>query len=291
MTTLWRLEARGPMDLIRAANDHLDAALEPLPVSWSLFEDGSPEAGRIDVLFDHQPDAEAFCRDVGLEHEAVEVLFAPLPDEDWIAMSLEGLPSVEAGRFLVYGEHTSSDLTEGQIGLWIEAGPAFGTGHHGTTKGCLEALDRIDQSGFRPETVLDLGTGTGLLAIAAAKIWSDCEILATDIDEESVIETVENAAKNGVKTRIEAVTADGFHHPVFDDASYDLIFANILAGPLITLAPQIAARLQPGGRIILSGLLEEQSDKVEAAYDAEGLARIDKAVLGEWVTLVYAGQS
>ena len=291
MTTLWRLEARGPMPLIRAANDRLDAALEPLPVSWSMFEDGSPEAGRIDILFDHQPDAEAFASEAGLEHDAVEINFGPLPEEDWIALSLEGLPSVEAGRFLVYGEHTSSDLTEGQIGLWIEAGPAFGTGHHGTTKGCLEALDKLDQSGFHPKTVLDLGTGTGLLAIAAAKIWSDCEILATDIDEESVIETVENTAKNGVKPRIEAVTADGFHHPVFEGAKFELIFANILAGPLITLAPEIAARLEAGGRIILSGLLEEQSYKVEAAYDAEGLSLIDKAILDGWATLVYASKA
>ncbi|WP_375548138.1 50S ribosomal protein L11 methyltransferase [Oceanicaulis alexandrii] len=289
MTTLWRIEGRGPMPIIRAANARLDDELEPLPVSWSVFEDGSPEAGRIDILFDHQPDADAFVREIGLEPDDVDILFAPLPDEDWIAMSLEGLPSVEAGRFLVYGEHTSGDLAEGQFGLWIEAGPAFGTGHHGTTKGCLEALDKIDRSDFRPATVLDLGAGTGLLAIAAAKIWPACEILATDIDEESVIETVENAAKNGVKSRIEAVVADGFHHPVLEARSFDLIFANILAGPLITLAPGIVSRLEKGGRVILSGLLEEQSDKVEAAYDALGLKRIDKAIQDGWVTLVYAG--
>lgn len=291
MTTLWRLEARGPMAVIRPANDRLDAALEPLPLSWSLFEDGSPEAARFDILFDHQPNAEAFVKEIGLDLPEVEITFGPLPEEDWVALSLEGLPSVEAGRFLVYGEHTASDLADGMIGLWIEAGPAFGTGHHGTTKGCLEALDKLDQSGFRPKTVLDLGTGTGLLAIAAAKIWDECAILATDIDEESVIETIENTAKNGVKPRIEAVTADGFQHAVFEGASYGLIFANILAGPLIELAPEIAARLEAGGRIILSGLLEEQSEKVEAAYDAQGLTLADKAILDGWATLVYASKA
>ena len=284
MTTLWRLEARGPMPLIRAANDRLDAALEPLPVSWSMFEDGSPEAGRIDILFDHQPDAEAFASEAGLEHDAVEINFGPLPEEDWIALSLEGLPSVEAGRFLVYGEHTSSDLTEGQIGLWIEAGPAFGTGHHGTTKGCLEALDKLDQSGFHPKTVLDLGTGTGLLAIAAAKIWSDCEILATDIDEESVIETVENTAKNGVKPRIEAVTADGFHHPVFEGAKFELIFANILKGPLIDMAGDLTGLLAPGGRLILSGILNEQADELIEVYRRAGNSLEYREEIGDWTT-------
>lgn len=287
MTTIWRIEARGPMPTIREAGERLNSAPDPLPVSWSLFEDGSPEAGRIDILFDHQPQADEFIAWAGLNEDGVGINFGPLPEEDWIAMSLEGLPSVEAGRFLVYGEHVSDDLKEGQIGLWIEAGPAFGTGHHGTTKGCLEALDGLAVDGLDPKTCLDLGTGTGLLAIAAAKLWPDVEILATDIDEQSVVETVENTEKNGVKARIEAVVADGFHHETLEQAKFDLIFANILAGPLITLAPGIAERTETDGRIILSGLLEEQSEKVEAAYNAEGLTLADKGVIDGWVTLVY----
>jgi len=287
MTTIWRIEARGPMPIIREAGERLNSAPDPLPVSWSLFEDGSPQDGRIDILFDHQPQADEFIAWAGLNEDGVGINFGPLPEEDWIAMSLEGLPSVEAGRFLVYGEHVSDDLKEGQIGLWIEAGPAFGTGHHGTTKGCLEALDGLAVDGLHPKTCLDLGTGTGLLAIAAAKLWSDVEILATDIDEQSVVETVENTDKNGVKARIEAVVADGFHHHTLEQAKFDLIFANILAGPLITLAPGIAERTEDNGRIILSGLLEEQSEKVEAAYNAEGLTLADKGVIDGWVTLVY----
>jgi len=286
MSTIWRIEARGPMPIIREAGDRLNTAPDPLPVSWSLFEDGSPQEGRIDILFDHQPDAEAFCAWAGLDVQDVAINFGPLPEEDWIAMSLEGLPSVEAGRFLVYGEHVADDLRAGQIGLWVEAGPAFGTGHHGTTKGCLEAVDALETSGFAPARVLDLGTGTGLLAIAAAKLWEACEILATDIDEQSVIETVENTAKNSVKHRIEAVVADGFHHPTLENARYELIFANILAGPLITLAPGIAERLVPGGRVILSGLLEEQSPKVEDAYTGQGLTLTGKTIIDGWATLV-----
>lgn len=287
MTTIWRIEARGPMPIIREAGERLNSAPDPLPVSWSLFEDGSPQDGRIDILFDHQPEPDEFIAWAGLNEDGVAINFGPLPEEDWIAMSLEGLPSVEAGRFLVYGEHVADDLKDGQIGLWIEAGPAFGTGHHGTTKGCLEALDGLAVDGLTPKTCLDLGTGTGLLAIAAAKLWSDVEILATDIDEQSVVETVENTEKNGVKARIEAVVADGFHHETLEQAKFDLIFANILAGPLITLAPGIAERTETDGRIILSGLLEEQSAKVEAAYNAQDLTLADKGVIDGWVTLVY----
>lgn len=285
MSTIWRLEARGPMAIIRAAGETLNAAPEPPALGWSLFEDGSPDLGRIDVLFAEPIDSEAFAGWAGLDGAEVETVFAPLPEEDWIAMSLEGLPSVEAGRFLVFGAHASGDLKPGQIGLEIEAGPAFGTGHHGTTKGCLEAVDALALEGLAPKTVLDLGTGTGLLAIAAAKLWADCEILATDIDEQSVVETVENADKNSVKHRIEAVVADGFHHPALDGVRFDLILANILAGPLIDLAPGIAARLAEGGRVVLSGLLEEQSPKVEDAYTGQGLVLTDKAIIDGWATL------
>jgi ribosomal protein L11 methyltransferase len=209
-----------------------------------------------------------------------------LPDEDWIAMSLKGLPAVAAGRFVVYGEHERDKLKAGQIGLWIEAGPAFGTGHHGTTKGCLQALDRLYEAGLAPRRILDLGTGSGLLAIAAAKLWPDADILATDIDPESVEETAVNAARND--TAFEAVTADGFDHKAFEGRSFDLILANILAGPLITLAPEIAAVLEPGGTVVLSGLLEEQADGVSAAYVAQGMTLHVSELVDGWGVLVLA---
>ena len=287
MTQFWRVTTHADFALLGNIVEHLDDVAPESMTSWSLFDEG--DIARLDLIFDVEPDLAEVRRFANIP-DSMDLACDKMPDEDWVRLSLAGLKPVEGGRFTLFGAHDRDAVADGQIGIEIEAGPAFGTGHHGTTKGCLEALDKLDQSGFHPKTVLDLGTGTGLLAIAAAKIWSDCEILATDIDEESVIETVENTAKNGVKPRIEAVTADGFHHPVFEGAKFELIFANILAGPLITLAPEIAARLEAGGRIILSGLLEEQSDKVEAAYDAEGLSLIDKAILDGWATLVYASK-
>jgi ribosomal protein L11 methyltransferase len=287
MSTLWRLEARGPMPALKTAQARLDALEGAGALAWSLFEDGSEAAGRMDVLFSAMPDAGAFAQTAGLEGaEGVEIVFGPLPEEDWVALSLEGLPSVEAGRFTVYGAHAADSLEPGRLGIEIEAGPAFGTGHHATTKGCLEAADALEREGFAPARVLDLGTGTGLLAIAAAKLWPECEILATDIDPESVAETGVNAQKNGAASRIRAVEADGFDHPALGGARFELIFANILAGPLVELAPALAAHLAPGGRVILSGLLEEQAPAVEAAYQREGLALISSGAENGWSTLV-----
>ena len=285
MSTLWRLTVTGPLAALRAANDRLDA-IDPAPaLSWSLFEDaGDPMRGALELLFDRAVDPEPIRAAAGLTGPELDTSFMPLPEEDWVAMSLQGLPSVAAGRFLVYGEHTSGDLKPGQIGLEIEAGPAFGTGHHGTTLGCLIALDQMEAAGAKPATILDLGTGTGLLAIAARKLWPEAQILATDIDPISIEETLVNAEKNA--TAFEAETADGFDHAVFEGRTFDLIIANILAGPLIELAPDIAARLTEGGTVILSGLLEEQAEKVTAAYVAEGLSLKESGLIEGWGCLV-----
>ena len=285
MTTVWRLTVRGPMAPLREAGERLNEA-DPAPaLGWSVFENEDDEStGYIEVLFADRIDEDAFLEWTGLAHRDLEPVFMPLPEEDWIAMSLKGLPSLEAGRFLVYGAHTKDDLQPHHIGLEIEAGPAFGTGHHGTTLGCLKAMDKLEAGGLAPATLLDLGTGTGLLAVAARKLWPDAEILATDIDPVSVEETLINAEKN--LTAFLAETADGFDHPVFEGRTFDLIIANILAGPLIALAPQVVERLNPGGTVVLSGLLEEQADKVAAAYEAEGLRLSERGVIEGWGTLV-----
>ena len=285
MTTIWRLTVRGPIQPLRTAQARLDAA-DPAPaLSWSVFLDPPQETtGALEILFAERVDEDAFLAWAGLAAPGLEPVFMPLPEEDWIALSLKGLPSLEAGRFLVYGEHTRDDLQPHHIGLEIEAGPAFGTGHHGTTLGCLKAMDKLEAGGLAPATLLDLGTGTGLLAVAARKLWPDAEILATDIDPVSVEETRVNAEKNAAEFRAE--TADGFDHPVFEGRTFDLIIANILAGPLIELAPQVAARLNAGGTVVLSGLLEEQADKVAGAYEAEGLSPTERGVIEGWGTLV-----
>jgi ribosomal protein L11 methyltransferase len=287
MSVLWRVEARGPMASLRPVLAALDAVHEPAALSWSLFEDGSEAAGRLDILCDTMACAEAMAVTEGLDAPSLSVHVAPLPEEDWVALSLKGLPLVQAGRFAVYGAHAASDLAPGAIGLEVEAGPAFGTGHHATTRGCLEAVDRIEREGFAPASVLDLGAGSGLLAIAAAKLWPQSQIIATDIDAESVAETLVNAEKNGVDSQIISVEADGYAHPVFDARRFDLIFANILAGPLITLAQQTASHLAPGGRVILAGLLDEQAQRVSEAYIAAGLTPSGTQSHDGWTILVF----
>ncbi|KAA5804796.1 50S ribosomal protein L11 methyltransferase [Alkalicaulis satelles] len=288
MSVLWVMDARGAMDRLKTIQTALDNEPEPPALSWSLFEDGSQDRGRLSLLFQTMGEAERMAGQGLFQHEALAVRIAPLPEEDWVALSLQGLPLVRAGRFAVYGAHAAGDAPEDAIGLEIEAGPAFGTGHHATTRGCLEAADELETEGFSPEQTLDLGTGSGLLAIAAARLWPHADILATDIDPESVEETRVNALKNAVLDHIEAVEADGFSHPVFEGRRFDLIFANILAGPLITLAGDIASRLNADGRVILSGLLDEQAGKVSAAYREAGLKPAGSRSLDGWTILVFS---
>ncbi|MEO1039681.1 MAG: 50S ribosomal protein L11 methyltransferase [Pseudomonadota bacterium] len=287
MSTLWRLTALGPLAALRAANDRLNALEEAPGLGYSLFEDGEPGGGRFDALFDGAIDADAFVERAGLNAPGVEIDFGPLPEADWVAMSLAGLPPVEAGRFVVHGSHTDVEaLTDGAQPILIEAGPAFGTGHHGTTKGCLIALDRLERGAPAPKRVLDLGCGTGALAIAAAMLWPRAEIIASDIDPEAVAETDINADKNGMAARISAWTADGFDHEALN-GPFDLILANILAGPLQELARALSARLTPGGVTVLSGLLEEQEAAVRAAYEAEDLTLLERDSLDGWVILSF----
>jgi ribosomal protein L11 methyltransferase len=285
MTTLWRLSALGPAAPLKRADAVLNAMDEAPALSWSLFEDGGPQTWRLDVLFTDQIDTGAFLAMIGLSETEAEISFMPLPEEDWVRLSLAGLPAVRAGRFVVFGEHARPELEADEIGIEIEAGPAFGTGHHGTTNGCLIACARLQSQGLAPARVLDLGCGTGALAIAAAIVWPQAEILASDIDPEAVTETDVNAAKNGVADRIEAFEADGFAHPRLASGRFGLIFANILAGPLQVLAAELAARLEDGGRAILSGLLIEQIEAVEAAYAQAGLVTETTDTIDEWAIL------
>ena len=210
-----------------------------------------------------------------------------LEDVDWVTKSLEGLVPVEAGRFVVHGSHDKGLIdTRGRIAVQINAGQAFGTGHHGTTAGCLKVLSE-ELRGFHPLRVLDLGTGSAVLAIALAKLLKQ-EIVATDIDPISIETADENARINEVHPLVKTAVAAGFHHPVFaEKGPFDLIVANILAGPLCRMAPDVARNTAIGGRVILSGLLPHQRARIIAAYRAQGMRLMRTVTEDGWLVLVF----
>lgn len=207
-----------------------------------------------------------------------------IPEADWIAMSLEGLKPVRAGRFLVHGSHDRDKVRANDLAIEIDAGQAFGTGHHGTTAGCLEVIENV----LKARTIrnaLDLGTGSGVLAIAVRKLRR-VPVLATDIDPVATRVAKENARLNGVTDGIAFETAPGFHSAAFRrHGPFDLIIANILARPLIKMAPELSNHLAPGGAVILSGILASQRWKVLSAYNGAGLAHARTIWRNGWVTI------
>ncbi|MBZ9812922.1 MULTISPECIES: 50S ribosomal protein L11 methyltransferase [unclassified Mesorhizobium] len=207
-----------------------------------------------------------------------------LPDVDWVSRSLEGLKPVRAGRFFVHGSHDRAKRRSGDLAIEIEAGLAFGTGHHGTTAGCLEVLEQVVLR-ERPRNALDLGTGSAVLAIALAKL-AHIPVLATDIDPVAVRVAAANARLNHVKALVETVTAPGFHHPIFARrAPFDLIVANILARPLMRLAPEMAKHISLGGSLVLSGILDRQRDAVISAYVGQAFRHVRTLHREGWVTI------
>ncbi|MEN0000544.1 MAG: 50S ribosomal protein L11 methyltransferase [Pseudomonadota bacterium] len=207
-----------------------------------------------------------------------------LPDEDWVTKSLEGLQPVRVGRFIVHGSHDRDRVRLSDIGIEIEAGQAFGTGHHGTTAGCLDMMSRVIRR-RRPRQMLDVGTGSAVLAIAAGKAWK-LSVLATDIDPIAVDVARRNAALNDVAQLVDCRVAAGFAHArIREKGPYDLIVANILARPLMKMAPHFAVHLAPGGDMILSGILATQRHKVLAAFRQQGLYHQRTLWREGWVTL------
>jgi len=246
-----------------------------------------PDEWLIQAYLDHEPNAEeiALLSALGTGPPQVE----QLGDANWVALSQAGLQPIRAGRFTVHTPTCKPD--PGRINFEIDAGLAFGTGQHATTAGCLSALDSLERNGCTFANIADVGTGTGLLAFAALALWSDAKCIATDIDPVAIDVARENAAINGVTLghgagELLLAVADGMDSPMLAArAPFDLLVANILAGPLIELAPDFAKALAPGGSIVLAGLLDTQADRVAAAFELQGL-RLAERGFGEWPVLV-----
>lgn len=270
-----------------SAMEGFEAALSDLA---GAISSGVPDAEgmvAIEAYCEHEPDPAAITASLaaaalaaGIEMPSFEI--ARLPDLDWVAESHKALPAIHAGPFYVYGGHVHAAPPARTIALRIEASAAFGTGHHETTHGCLLALADLHET-RRVRRVLDMGCGTGILALAAAKLWH-CPVIAVDNDPEAVRLTRENAAINDAEDWVQAHLGEGYACPaVGAQGPYDLIVANILAGPLIDLAGDLKRALAPGGVAILSGLLAEQAESVLDAH--RPLALLRRYPRNEWVTL------
>lgn len=281
-TALTTLPGKAQAEALGDAMERLNP--EPTGVGVFEMEDGSG-LWEVGGYFTESPD-EAGLALLAAMHEAKPFVVSEVPETDWVAHVRRELAPVEAGRFFVYGSHDADKLPADRIPLLIEAAMAFGTGHHGTTLGCLKALDHLLTQGFCGEKVADIGCGTAVLAMAAARVW-DGAILASDIDEVAVEVAEANLKANGMEGQVTCLEAAGFDHPDLQaQAPYDLIFANILKGPLVALAPDLAANLRPGGYAILSGILNEQADDVAGVYAQQGINLERRDEIGEWTTLL-----
>ncbi len=279
----YQIIARGPRKDAEAAAEAID--IDPLleGATYSILEEDEDRGiWRIDAFPTTSEEADGLRK--ALERfDALKVTTEVLADADWLAMALSGLPPVRAGRFFIYGVHDRGRTPVNTVNLRIEAGAAFGTGHHGTTVGCLLAYDRLLKA-HRFARVLDVGAGTGVLAIAASRTGTRTAV-GTDIDRVSVRISKENARVN--RTRARFVHASGLaHRRVREAAPYDLVFANILARPLVYLSRDIHGALKPGGLAILSGLLRTQERTVRAAYLSKGFRVVRRIHRDAWATLV-----
>jgi ribosomal protein L11 methyltransferase len=285
VTTILRLattQARA-----RALTEALAEVFDPENSAVAAFEqeDGT---WLVEIYFSEEPNREAVGDLVELiagKAVARSMSFDLVGAKDWVASSLEGLKPIRAGRFLVHGAHDRPCVLANDIGIEIEASLAFGTGHHGTTRGCLLALDSMLKRG-RPSRVLDVGTGTGVLAIAAARVLRS-EVVAGDIDPIAIEVARDNARVNGVGSWLRLYCAPGLRHPLAaSPASFDLVLANILAAPLARLSPSLAAALAPQGRVVVSGLLETDVALVLSAFGRQGLHLERRNLIEGWATLI-----
>ncbi|MEM8850617.1 MAG: 50S ribosomal protein L11 methyltransferase [Pseudomonadota bacterium] len=279
-TALTTVPDKGAAESLGAAME----AMDPVPDGVGVFEmeDGSG-LWEVGGYFSMAPDETALAV-LAVAFGARPFAVSALPPTDWVAHVRRELQPVEAGRFVVYGSHDADKIPEDRVALLVEAAMAFGTGHHGTTQGCLMAFEALLQDGLLPGPVADIGAGTAVLAMAAARVWPEAPVIASDIDQVAVEVAEANLAVNDLSDRVQCVEAAGFdHHKLV--GPFDLIFANILKGPLIGLAPDMSTRCAQGGYAILSGILTPQADDVVAAYGEQGFSVLRHQVIGDWTTL------
>lgn len=261
--------------------------LEPAPDALTVFENG-PASWRLEAYFNDGLEGRDLASELAVYISQPLPRFTAdaVPDLNWVAMSQAALPPVQAGRFTVHGSHDRHRIARSPNTILIDAGEAFGTAHHQTTLGCLLAIDRLTRTeDFK--TVLDLGTGSGVLAIAVARMLPRADIIATDLDAQSVKVAAENVRINGVEDRIALTQASGVDHTWLRQSKpFDLVIANILAGPLIRLAPDLARTVRRAGTLVLSGLLIPQAAQVIAAYRAAGFHLVAHDRISGWSTLV-----
>lgn len=280
MKSLWTARLVTDADGAAAA----EAALEPFAVALSRYEIDRGKRWEVEALIDGRPDRRAIRKALALWGRPV---FAALPSRDWVAESRRALPAITAGRFYLRGAHVKGATPRGKIALQVDAGAAFGTGRHETTRGCLLALDRLarDRKFKKP---FDLGCGSGVLALAAASLWP-VKVLAADNDPDAVRVARENAEINGLGNRLSVIKSSGYGAAAIRKAApFDLIMANILARPLYRMAGSLARYLKPGGRAVLSGILTSQEQLVLHAHLQHGLELDFRLRLGEWSILVLA---
>lgn len=281
----YALFIRGAPDDIFNLADQMGFESEMEALAVSIFEDG-PNIMHVQALFDSHNAATNCLAGLAFPTTKTESFITQLPNEDWVAKSQKGLPPVHAGRFFIYGDHDKDNIpSEANFPIHIDAGLAFGTGHHGTTKGCLLIFDDLIKDGLAPLNALDLGCGAGILSIAYAKALG-APILATDMDADAVNVTRDNSALNHVSPFIDAHLSEGFAHHIFQQKKFDFIFANILAGPLMNMAKDISAHMSAGGHIILSGILTPQSEDVKKAFQTQGLIIISQRDVEGWTSLL-----
>lgn len=264
-------------------------------------KDGEAIAWDIEWLLHAQPELQDWATRLHVVREQLgletiefnpdDFNFEQLEDVNWLEESYKQFQPFNVGKFFIYGSHYEGEVDAGQIGLQIDAATAFGSGEHETTAGCLEAMLALKEQGFEPANILDLGTGSGILAIAATHIW-DANILASDIDQESVKVTKHHCDVNDVSygsEKFDVVCADGFSHKaIMAFKPYDLLIANILAGPLIEMSYDLCQHVADGGRIILSGILTTQKNEILAAYGAEGFEPVSINDKGDWTAIILS---
>ncbi|MEO0550854.1 MAG: 50S ribosomal protein L11 methyltransferase [Pseudomonadota bacterium] len=286
---MFQVSARGPRASIEIAWDTL-AWTDPSPAGAVDAKEDTRLTWRLDAYCETREAADASVDLIRLASPDLNPVIEALPDRDWVTLSLEGLPPVSAGRFIVAGSHALAASAPGKTDILIEAGPAFGTGHHGTTLGCLLGFEHVLKQRV-PRTVLDVGTGSGVLSIAAIKAGAK-RAIGTEIDLQSVHVANENAAKNHLGTRFRTYLTRGANSQLIRSTGpYDLVFANILARPLTRLAPSLSRLVAKRGHIILSGLLTRQEPLVKAAYINRGLSLTKRIRKDGWSTLVLQNRA